>query len=185
MKNTKLSKRYAKAFLDIALEKDILEKGKEDMIAILRVFNSSREFRLLMNSPVVSADKKYSILHELFNNRLHVATLLFLKILTLKHRELNIATIAYEFIELYKIHNNIRTVYLRTVAPLDEASRKKIVDMIKARFSCEVELIEQTDPELIGGYVLQVDDYHFDTSILEELNKLRKQFRDNVYKKVY
>ena len=185
MKNTKVSNRYAKALLDIALEKNFLEKAREDMETVLQVYNSSREFRLLMNNPVVSASKKNAVITELFTKYLDKGSLLYLQILVQKRREMNLGTIAAEFLTLYKEQKNIKTAVLRTAVPVDDIMREKVIALVKNKFSCEVEIEEIIDPTLIGGFVLKVDDYQFDTSILSELNRLRKEFRKNVYKKEF
>ncbi|MHC1706470.1 MAG: ATP synthase F1 subunit delta [Bacteroidales bacterium] len=183
MKNTKVSKRYAKALLDISLESNFLEMARADMETVLQVYSTSKEFRLLMNNPVISASKKALVIQELFSPVLSKGSMMYLKILVQKRREMNVGTIAAEFLELYKEHKNIRSATLKTAVAVDEGTRKKIIAMIRERFSCEVELNEEISPNLIGGFVLQIGDYQFDTSVLSELNQLRKQFQENVYKK--
>lgn len=182
MKNIKVSNRYAKALLDIALEKDFVERAREDMETVLQVYNSSREFRLLMNNPVVSSGKKNAVIEELFSKFLSQGTLMYLKILVQKRREMNIGTIANEFLALYKEFKNVKTAVLRTAVPIDDELRMKVIALVKAKFLCEVEIEEVVDPKLIGGFVLKVGDYQFDTSVFSELNRLRKEFQKNVYK---
>ena len=48
-----------------------------------------------------------------------------------------------------------------------------------ANSSIEVE--EQVDPELIGGFVLRLDDRQVDASILTQINELKSSFDQNLY----
>ena len=44
-----------------------------------------------------------------------------------------------------------------------------------------IELTAQTNPELIGGFILEFNNNLIDTSIARDLRDIKKQFRENVY----
>jgi F-type H+-transporting ATPase subunit delta len=44
-----------------------------------------------------------------------------------------------------------------------------------------VELVEEIDPELIGGFVLRIGDKQIDTSVKNEIVKLKQGFKENLY----
>jgi F-type H+-transporting ATPase subunit delta len=44
-----------------------------------------------------------------------------------------------------------------------------------------IELVEEVKEELIGGFVLQMEDKLFDASIRRDLNDVKAQFRKNIY----
>ena len=48
-----------------------------------------------------------------------------------------------------------------------------------ANSSIEVE--ERVDPDLIGGFVLRLDDRQIDASILTQINELKSSFDKNLY----
>jgi F-type H+-transporting ATPase subunit delta len=185
MKNTKVSKRYATALLEFALEKSFLENARDDMETILMVYNSSKEFRMFLSSPVISSSRKIAVINELFSSKVSQGTLSYLVTLVKKRREMNIGTIAAEFLKLYKDYKNIKSATLKTAVAIDDETRTRIISMVKEKFGCEVELEEEVNPALIGGFILKVGDYQFDTTIFSELNHLRKQFQQNVYKKEF
>ncbi|HRY32684.1 MAG TPA: ATP synthase F1 subunit delta [Bacteroidales bacterium] len=183
MKNTKVGSRYARAFFDLSVEKDFLEEAHADMQTIRQTIRSSRELRLMLQNPVISPVRKAAVLREIFGQHVSEGSLLFMRLLAMNRREMHLEAVTDEFGNLYLVHKNIRLARIRSAFPLNDALREKVIDMVKDRFHCEVILQEETDPGLIGGFVLQVDDYQFDTSMLTELNQLRKQFQENVYKK--
>jgi F-type H+-transporting ATPase subunit delta len=57
-----------------------------------------------------------------------------------------------------------------------------IADKIASRTPLKnVELKTSVDPELIGGFTLEVEDKLWDASIARDLQDIRKQFLDNMF----
>ena len=67
MGGTKSAVRYAKALLELALENQAVDQVNADMMQIVAANNESKEFQSFLDSPIVSSDKKLSILNELFS----------------------------------------------------------------------------------------------------------------------
>ena len=57
--------------------------------------------------------------------------------------------------------------------------------MIKEAYQKDVQIIEETDRSLIGGFVLTVGDKQIDASISRKLAELEKEFNTNTYIKEY
>jgi F-type H+-transporting ATPase subunit delta len=64
MSNIKVASRYAKALLELAIEKNALEAVIGDMKGLLSIAEQNREVGLALNSPIVTYDKKFNILIE-------------------------------------------------------------------------------------------------------------------------
>ena len=62
MPNPRLATRYAKALLDLAVEKGQLEQVYADMQWIQAVCKSNRDFVNLLRSPIITADVKKKVL---------------------------------------------------------------------------------------------------------------------------
>ena len=60
-------------------------------------------------------------------------------------------------------------------------SWKEHQDHIAKVHNGELELIEKVDPEIIGGFVLNIADKRIDASVKGQLRELRTQFEDNPY----
>jgi F-type H+-transporting ATPase subunit delta len=80
----------------------------------------------------------------------------------------------------YKILKEIHTVELTTASPLSDDLRQAIVEQVKkvGGFN-HIELLEKVDPDLIGGFVLQVGDQLVDASVSYDLKNIAKQFDKN------
>lgn len=181
MKTGKIGTRYSKAFFDLALEQGILEESRKDMALLASVIGESREFQRMLDSPVVNAKKKAAILKEIFGKHIQGLSLDFILLLTRNEREEYLLEIARYFEVLYRQHKNIITVKLTTAGPVDNEIREEIKRLVREHMDGSIELEEEVDPELIGGFVLNFEDRKYDASLARELDKLRKEFNINLY----
>ena len=185
MADTKLARRYAKSLLDLALERNMVDKVYNDMELVSNTCTASRELSLLLKNPIVNTDKKDNIIKALFGTKIDAITMAFFNIITRKGRESYLEDIAKSFIDLYKTNKGIRIAHVTTAVPLDAATRERILNIVKQAKGNQIELIEKIDKDLIGGFVLRVGDEQVDTSISKELRNLRNEFDDNLYIREY
>jgi F-type H+-transporting ATPase subunit delta len=177
---------YAKAILDLALERNALEGVLEDMKTIASLCHSSREFKMMLKSPVVRTDKKIAIVKRVLEPQLSKLTLSFLNIIIRKNRESFIPEIADQFLEIYKDHMGILTTILKTATPASEEIKLQMVSLMKNYTKKEIDLVEEVKEELIGGFVLQWEDKQYDASILTQINKMKNDLAElNLYQKRY
>ena len=57
-------------------------------------------------------------------------------------------------------------------------SKNRLLILFQKYFKTKVELKENIDPEIIGGFILQVDDNYIDASIRNKLRKLEKNLME-------
>lgn len=176
-----IAERYAKALYELSVEMDRLTEVKGDMDLLLETLKASRELKHLMVTPVVKPEKKYAVLHEIFKGRIEEITMRFFKLIVGKRRERNLEGIAREFIEKFKVHHNIVTIEIRTVTPLSDAMREKIIALIEQRRGYTVDLVEVTDEKLIGGFIVSTVNTRYDASLATSIKKLKKEFEVNLY----
>ena len=185
MKSTRASTRYAKSLADLATEQGSLDKVYADMILIHKTCADNHDLSLLLKSPIVKTDKKQSIIKEIFSGKISKLTEQFIFLLTIKRRESLLESIAESFVQQYKERKRILTAVITTAQGLDEGLRKKVLDIVKSSAYSEVELVEKTNPNLIGGFTLQVGDKRIDARIQKQIRKLAMSFTENPYIKEY
>src|SRR5690606_4186689 len=106
----------------------------------------------------------------------------FFEIISRKGREEVLADIAREFQVLYQLHNSIQVAEVTTTFPLDEKLRAEFIKLVlEISGMKEVKLIEKINPDLIGGFVLRVNDRQLDESLSSKLRELRMEFSHNHY----
>lgn len=185
MKGSRAVSRYAKSLADLAAEQGTLEKVYADMHLVHKTCAESKDLSLLLKSPIVKTDKKQTILKQIFSDKVSKITEGFILLLTSKRREGLLEDIADSFVDQYKERKKILTAVITTADGLDESLRKKVLEIVKTGAHSEVELIEKTDKNLIGGFTLQVGDKRVDASIQKQIRKLAMSFSENPYIKEY
>ena len=84
------------------------------------------------------------------------------------------------FIHETKKYKGITESVLTTAVKVDARVKKQITDLISDVFKTKVELKEIVDPEIIGGFILQIDDNYIDASIRNKLRKIKKELIGSV-----
>jgi len=185
MQSPRLAGRYAKSLLDIAKEQGQLEVVYEDMQTLHSITKNSRDFVMLLRSPVVTADKKNKVITAVIDGKISALTATFIKLLVSKAREAVLPEIIPAFIQQYKAFKNIYIVRLVTAAPVSDALKNEIVNRVKQTSNMQnIELEATVDNSLIGGFTLQAGDKLVDASVAYDLKQIAKQFENNdfIYK---
>ena len=182
MQNPRLAGRYAKALLDLAVENNTLEVTLKDMQLLDSICRQSADFNTMLRSPIITGDKKYTIINAVAGDGLNDLTKRFLHLLVTKNRELNMPEITVAFIEQYNVLKNIKTVNLTTATIMDDKTRAMLLGHITPFMSgATVELKEKVDADLIGGFVLEVGGKLFDASVKKKLSDIKSSIVDHTY----
>lgn len=174
MNDSKISIRYSRALFQSALEKKILDKVYQDMILISEICKAA-ETKEFLDSPIIPPSKKEAIFHKMIGGSVEVITLSIIDLIVKNGRESFIPSIARNFIHDTKKFKGITESVLTTAVDVDDSIRKQITDLISGVFNTKVELKENIDPEIIGGFILQIDDNYIDASIRNKLRKIKKE----------
>src|SRR4051794_31255367 len=97
MSESRVALRYAQSLLDLAQEKGLLEEINNDMQLFVRVGNENKSLLLMLKNPIITHDKKLSILRQLFTGKVNGLTLAIFEITVRKHREAILHSLAKEF----------------------------------------------------------------------------------------
>lgn len=172
--------RFAKSLLDLAAEVNKTSEVKKDM-ATLQQALQSRDFYLLLKSPVIYASTKIKAVEAILAGKVDPLTLDFIKLTIKKGREGILPEMVSAFGEQYNTAMNISEVSVRSAAPLDDTTRAKIMEKIKTFVSPEqtVSIISEVDPSLLGGFVIHFKDMLYDSSLAYQLEKIKKSFSHN------
>lgn len=174
MKGTKAASRYAKALLDLAIEGNQVDSVLNDMRYLSVVSNDSREFQLLIQSPVVNSEKKIAIFNEIFG-QFQQLTRMFIELVTKKRREVLLSEIASSFEVQVNKYKGITPLTIISAVPLSEAVKNKIVAKVQGSVSGTLEITEKIDPTLIGGFIVRMDDKQIDASVSSQLDNLKQR----------
>lgn len=176
MSAERIAVRYAKPILELAEEKKLLDQVKEDMDSFLSICKESSGFSLMLKSPIIPHKKKAEILKKAFAGKYNDLTLQAFDLLTRKNRESLLEQVAGEFVALYDKMKGISKVSVTTTFALDDKVRKSILKLAKDITGKDPVLDEKVDKEILGGYIMKVDDKQIDDSVRGRLNELKLKF---------
>jgi F-type H+-transporting ATPase subunit delta len=180
MSELTVAARYAKSIIDLSQEQKSLEDVNNDMIFFLKTLKANPQLIAVLSNPIISHAKKLNILTALFEGKVHKVSIAFYKLMINKGRGEVLYTTAHEFINQYDTLKHITQATVVSATPLSAANQAKILAEVKASVGGDVVLETTVDPELIGGFVLTVGDRQIDTSIANNLKKLKKNFAQGI-----
>ena len=182
MSALRLASRYAKSLLDLATQKGELDSTYGDIMVLKDALTSNRDFWLLLKSPIVTTDKKVSIIKAAFGETFNAITTGFIDIVTRKRRESYLPEIVDAFIQEYQNRNGVVKAKLTTATAVTQSLLDKVNEIVLKNTGKKTVAIEtEVDSSLIGGFILQFEDKLFDSTISHKLDKLKKGFEKNKY----
>lgn len=180
MNDSKISVRYSRALFQLALEKKIIDKVNKDMILISELCKMP-ETREFLHSPIIVPSKKSFIFHRMLEENVEAITLSLVDLIVKNGRESYLPAITRVFIHETMKYRGITESVLTTAMKVNTEVKKQLTDLIEEVFSTKVELEEIVNPEIIGGFILRVDDNYIDASIRNKLSKIKKGLLGSVF----
>jgi F-type H+-transporting ATPase subunit delta len=176
MNDSKISVRYSRALFESALEKKILDKVYDDMTFISEICEMP-EMKEFLNSPIIVPSKKTDILHRITEKYIQKITLSFIDLVIRNERETFLPAMARAFKHETKQYRGITDSVLTTAVKVDAGLKKQVSDLITGIFKTKVELSEIVDKEIIGGFILKIEDNYIDASVRSKLRKIEKELK--------
>ena len=175
MDENKISVRYAKALFSLASENKALEEAKRDIDLIYQVTTLVPEFKMILGSPLIKSSDKGLIFKEIFAKQINAMTFSFLNLVLSNKRESYLEDISRNFLALYRKNSGFKSAVISSAFALDSVTVEQLKELIRGKFKTEVELSCIVNRELIGGFVLRVEDQQIDASVSTKLKGLKQE----------
>lgn len=169
---------YAQALLEIGREDGNLKELHEEIQALSGIFDENRDFARLLSSPSMTPDEKTKLLKSVFEGRISASALNFLCVLAEKNRCAYLGKIAAELKKGYYDDAGIAEVTVTTAVPLKDGARERLIEKLSRKYDKTIDLVEKTDPAIIGGMIVVCGDNMLDGSVRTKLENMQKQIRD-------
>lgn len=177
MTHFRVAKRYAKGYMDFLTDSGKEEILMEEMLQLRDLIQSSRELKNFFASPVIDFKRKTQIMENVLE-AFSIETKTFLSLIIKQGRSEAIGAIAHEFVQLYKTKNGIKDVKITSAQELQEHQIEAILSKAKEFLpeNTKFEVVSKVNPELIGGFILRLDDKQYDASLKTKMNNIKKEF---------
>ncbi len=171
-----VSKTYAQALFELAVEEDKTSAFLEEASGLLEVIRTNAEFAQFMNHPKIQKEDKLEVVQNVFRDKISREMLGFLVTIVEKDRYTEIEAILEDFVAAVKEYNNIGTAYVTTAIAINDQEKQDIESRLLATTRYKtIECIYDVDTSLIGGMVIKMGDRVVDSSIRTKLDKLQRE----------
>jgi F-type H+-transporting ATPase subunit delta len=176
MKNFRVARRYARALMAVAEERNVLDRTAADLEIIRTLVRGSRELRLFLARPIVSEDKKRAVLRELFGPSLGLLTMEFINLLVDKRRESELLGIIEQFGEIRDEKLGIVNVDVTSAVELSSSQEQELSRRLEQQTRKRVRVRFTLDKAVRGGLLVRIGDTVLDASLRHQLDLLRERF---------
>ena len=171
--------RYAKALFLQAEEQGVSDQVLADVQELQQAFDAYPDILRTIEHPVIQTSKKKCIFSELFQERISALTLKFIHLVLKNRREAYLINIFRNFRDIYNEDREIKKVELTTALPLEAGEKEVIKKLIRQSFHArKVDFNERIDSEIVGGFIIQIEDQLLDASVRRQLQMIRKTLSD-------
>ena len=175
MADYKVSMRYASSLLDLAVENNKMDVISRDIELISATMEKAPDLARALENPVIRPELKTSILDEIFKSDINSETMHFVRFLVKKGRENLIREIALKYLQLRDEKLGIVNVDVRTAFELTEQQKNELKNRIEKMLNKTARLRLKIEPEVVGGFIAQINDTVYDASVRHQLDILKQR----------
>ena len=175
MRDIRVAKPYARALYEAAVEQSALPSVTADLEKLQALIEQSEELMEFINTPLLAPQFKSDTFQQLFTDVLHPLTINFFNLLALKQRERYLVAIMDVFSTIVDEAAGRIVAQVTTAVPITENQEQHLIRQLSAFSGKEVRLDTETDEQIQGGFVVQLEDTVFDASITTQLQRLKQQ----------
>lgn len=173
MDEGKISIRYAQALYALAEEKGLQVEIYECMETLSKAFIAVPDLTKGLSNPMHTRLEKLDLLITASRCKIESLLVDFFKFVLDKGREEFMVFIAMSYQKIYRQKERVVLGNIISATPLHEGSMDKIRLLVDKNFNASIELSSEVNPDIIGGFILEVDNYRMDSSVRTELELIR------------
>jgi F-type H+-transporting ATPase subunit delta len=179
MNDSRLASRYARALFSLARERNQIEQVRDDLSSLTGLLAGSQEFRWLLESPVIKGSEKARMAEKALSGLVEPVTLEFVKLLIHHRRESNLASSCRMFNELFRKDQGIIDARVVSAVTVDKEFLEGLTRRLEESSHRKIELKTETNADLIGGFILTLEDQQLDASVQSKLKRIRQELRES------
>lgn len=181
MTNQRAALRYAKAVLNLAISNSSETQVNDNMKSIASTIANSSELNAMLKSPVIKSSDKINVLNALFDGKVNNITKGLFNLLQDNKRIEMLETVAKKYTIIYDTYKKTQVAKVTTAVALTKELEDKIQAKIVSLTGNSATIENIINPDIIGGFILQVGDKQFDASIANKFINLKKEFDNSYY----
>jgi F-type H+-transporting ATPase subunit delta len=173
-----VAKTYSQAIFEVGLEKNSLDLYLEELKAVTAICKEYGDFYEILKSPKINTDEKKKVIENVFNGKVSLEIINFLKIILDKRRIKDLFSILKEFENLIYAHKGMVKAVAITTVPIGEKEIELLKNKLYEITGKKVELMNQIDESVLGGVLIKFGDRVIDGTLRGKLNKLQNSLKE-------
>ncbi|ROT47214.1 ATP synthase F1 subunit delta [Candidatus Cardinium hertigii] len=170
----KLITRYANVFLAYATQSGELKAIGNGVTLLQNQFKAAPILDNILHNPTIPRVEKHKLLEKICKDALHPILWNFIEIIIDQYQIGLLKEILISFQSAYQEYIGIATAVVTTAVAIPAVLTKSFIEEVKQLVFCkEVLLVQQVDPSIIGGYILQIGALKLDKSVKHSLRLLK------------
>lgn len=167
--------RYAKALYEYAAGSGSDKRVFDLMQKLADAFAAEPDLAKAVSNPFVSRHDKIQLLDTASGTTAGDEVMERFMTLLADNNRLDMARdIALAYLKMYRLKHNIRLVTVTSAAPMATADEDRLKTFIQRHLGqARMEYKHLIDADLIGGFVVSIDNEKLDASVANELKQLR------------
>lgn len=172
MKQT--SKAYAEALFSIAMEQNKVAEFANSLEGVLSLFENNPEYSDYLATPALPLSERLCAIDNAFSDAVPEEIVSYLKLMCENGHICVLQNSITEFFKLEMAISNTVTVKISSSIPLSEEQKEKLIQKLEANYRKRMNPIYQTDPSLLGGIRIEMEDNVIDGSVAKRLQSLKE-----------
>jgi F-type H+-transporting ATPase subunit delta len=174
-----LSRRYAKALVEIGVEQQAVESFGDELAQVKDILSQEVLLRQLLDSPTLALEKKQAMLADL-SNVLELTEGMdnFLGLLLSKGRLCYLEQIESNYRSLADELSGIMSAKITSASELDDEQKQAIATLLEKQTGKQVVVSVEVDAELIGGLQAEIGGRLFDGSVKTQLKRIEESLTE-------
>ena len=174
-----IAKRYAKALLDFAVEQKCEDTVYQEVLQFATTYREVPQLSQVLGNPLLPQQQKVDVLCKAVSTtKPSDVYKKFAELVVAHRRESFMLFIAHNYVTLYRELKHISIGKLITAVPVAQKQAQRLEKLVESHSDNSIDVILETsvDPDILGGFIFQIDDMRLDASVRQQFELIKKQF---------
>ena len=169
------ARRYARALLDVALQKGEAEALRRELRETADLLAAHKDLRSALEHPALSAEAKKKLVDAVWGRRGSALLARLMGLLAERGRTALLPAIEETYGALWNAHRGVVAAEAVSAVPLDEGQARAVAAALRRATGKEVELQSRADQALLGGLLVKMAGRTYDGTVRGRLRALRQR----------
>ena len=182
MQDGQISKRYGSALFSVAANFRIIDEIFNDFNKFINFCNEKLCLKEFISQTFIDKQERFEVIEllgkELFFNEYFIN---FLHLLIEQERIGYLPKIFTEYSNLRDNSNNVLKVKVISAKELKPEEKSKLIEMTEKAMKKTVSIKSEIDENILGGYIINIDNVLYDSSIKTRLDNFHKYLKQGAF----